>query len=95
MGGDYEFDDGNGGAPLLPDLHWSYRKTGAAGSVWGRWEAEGPRSAQFAITTRACHGTIPRVFGMVEEGMNVLKQAINVLGRKRVTIDECGVVVVP
>lgn len=95
MGGDYECDDGSGGAPLLSELQGGHRKTGAAGSVWARWEVEGPRSAQFAITTRECHGTIPRVFGTVEEGMSVLRQAVNVIGRKRVTIDECGVVVAP
>ncbi|XP_050689146.1 uncharacterized protein LOC126981732 isoform X2 [Eriocheir sinensis] len=95
MGGDYECDDGSGGAPILSELQGGHRKTGAAGSVWGRWEVEGPRSAQFAITTRECQGTIPRVFGTVEEGMSVLKQAVNVIGKKRVTIDECGVVVAP
>lgn len=95
IGGDYECNDGSGGAPLLSDLHSGQKKAGAAGTVWGRWDVEGHRSAQFAITTRECQGTIPRVFGIVDEGLSVLRQAVNLMGRIRVTIEECGLVVVP
>ncbi|KAG0711108.1 Peptidyl-prolyl cis-trans isomerase [Chionoecetes opilio] len=93
MGGDYSCDDGSGGLPLLQDLHGNYRKTGVAGSVWGRWEVGDMRAAQFAITTRDCQGFIPRVFGCVEEGLGLVRAAIRLMKAERVTVHECGVVV--
>ncbi|XP_069168382.1 uncharacterized protein [Procambarus clarkii] len=51
-GGDYESNDGKGGAPLLPDPQGQYRWSGRAGTVWSLWGPGDPRCAQFAIATR-------------------------------------------
>ena len=89
MGGDY---DGSGGTPLVCDPYGTYRKTGCAGSVWGRFEVGDHRAAQFAITTRDCQGSIPRVFGRVEDGLGVVRAAVLALQVDRVCVEECGVV---
>ncbi|XP_069161754.1 uncharacterized protein [Procambarus clarkii] len=80
-GGDYESNDGKGGAPLLPDLQGQYRESGQAGAVWARWEPGGPWSAQFAITTRDLPGggQFTDVFGDVVSGLDVGKLASTIL----------------
>lgn len=78
--GDYERNNGKGGAALLPDLNkGQYRRSGSAGAVWGTWQWNGRgQSAQFGITTRDMRGSSMwgDVFGEVVEGMNCLAAAI-------------------
>ncbi|XP_069180708.1 uncharacterized protein [Procambarus clarkii] len=95
VGGEYESNDGKGGAPLLPDLRGRYRQSGQAGAVrsWW-WPLEGPRSAQFAIATRdrqAGHQW-PYVFGDVVSGLDVVRAAVNHSDITEVTVVDCGVV---
>ncbi|XP_069180688.1 peptidyl-prolyl cis-trans isomerase-like [Procambarus clarkii] len=95
VGGDYESNDGKGGASLLPDLQGQYRQSGQAGAVWcGYWWLGGPTSAQFAIATRdrqdghqwSC------VFGDVVSGLDVVRAAVNHSDITEVTVVDCGVV---
>ncbi|XP_069168023.1 uncharacterized protein [Procambarus clarkii] len=78
-GGDYESNDGQGGASLLPHLQGQYRESGRAGAVWPRLGPGGPRSAQFAITTRDHRDGVQlrNVFGDVVSGLDVLRAAVN------------------
>ncbi|XP_069193782.1 uncharacterized protein [Procambarus clarkii] len=93
-GGDYESNDGKGGAPLLPDLQGQYRESGRAGAVWARYVLGGPWSAQFVITTRDRQGGHhwPRVFGDVVSGLDVVRAAVNHSDITEVTVVDCGVV---
>ncbi|XP_069180681.1 tripartite motif-containing protein 59-like isoform X2 [Procambarus clarkii] len=101
VGGDYEINDGHGGAPLLPDLRGQYRQSRQAGAVrsWSvmvsRWWPLGdPTSAQFVITTRdrqAGHQG-PGVFGDVVSGLDVVRAAVNHSDITEVTVVDCGVV---
>ncbi|XP_069193473.1 uncharacterized protein [Procambarus clarkii] len=55
-GGDYESNDGEGGAPLLPELQGQYRWSSRAGTVLCWLAPGGPKSAQFTINTRDLQG---------------------------------------
>ncbi|XP_069180692.1 uncharacterized protein [Procambarus clarkii] len=95
VGGDYESNDGKGGAPLLPDLRGQYRESGQAGAVGSWWGLPGgPTSAQFVIATRdrqAGH-LWPYVFGDVVSGLDVVRAAVNHSDITEVTVVDCGVV---
>ncbi|XP_069180709.1 peptidyl-prolyl cis-trans isomerase-like [Procambarus clarkii] len=96
VGGDYESNDGKGGAPLLPDLQGQYRQSGQAGAVRsGCWPlGEGLRSAQFVIITRDLQAgqQWPGVFGDVVSGLDVVRAAVNHSDITEVTVVDCGVV---
>ncbi|XP_069181310.1 uncharacterized protein [Procambarus clarkii] len=93
-GGDYESNDGKGGAPLLSDLQGQYRRSAWAGAVWAMGGQEGPRCAQFVITTRDCQGDYQWswVFGDVVSGLDVVRAAVNHSDITEVTVVDCGVV---
>ncbi|XP_069176625.1 peptidyl-prolyl cis-trans isomerase-like [Procambarus clarkii] len=93
-GGDYESNDGKGGAPLLPDLQGQYRESARAGAVWARGGPGDPRSAQFAITTWDLQDgdQWPDVFGDVVSGLDVVRAAVNHSDITEVTVVDCGVV---
>nr|XP_045606896.1 peptidyl-prolyl cis-trans isomerase B-like [Procambarus clarkii] len=92
IGGDYEEKDGNGGAPLLPDLNWGYQSSGRA--VGSLFPAGSSHSAQFAILTRTLHDgqLMPDVFEEVVSELNVVREAANNSNITDVTVMDCGVV---
>ncbi|XP_069193470.1 tripartite motif-containing protein 59-like [Procambarus clarkii] len=94
VGGDYESNDGEGGAPLLPDLLEQYRGSRRAGVVCANNGPRGPRCAQFTITTRGFQGGVqwPNVFGDVVSGLDVVRAAVNHSDIREVTVVDCGVV---
>ncbi|XP_069161501.1 uncharacterized protein [Procambarus clarkii] len=94
VGGDYESNDGMGGAPLLPDLQGQYRRSVRAGTVLC-WCGPGDRkSAQFAIITRDRQdgGQLPDVFGDVVSGLDMVRATVNHSDITEVTVVDCGVV---
>ncbi|XP_069193717.1 peptidyl-prolyl cis-trans isomerase-like [Procambarus clarkii] len=95
-GGDYESNDGEGGAPLLPDLQGQYRRSGQAGAVWSwSWPVgHNPKSAQFGITTRDYQDRRQwsGVFGDVVSGLDVVRAAVKYINISEVTVVNCGVV---
>ncbi|XP_069180685.1 uncharacterized protein [Procambarus clarkii] len=94
-GGDYESNDGEGGASLLPDLQGQYRESRQAGAVGSWWPLPGGlRSAQFFIATRDRQAGLqwPRVFGDVVSGLDVVRAAVNHSDITEVTVVDCGVV---
>ncbi|XP_069161667.1 uncharacterized protein [Procambarus clarkii] len=93
-GGDYESNDGKGGAPLLPDLQGQYRMSDRAGTVWATFGPEDPKSAQFVITTRDSQDGVQwqDVFGDVVSGLDVVRAAVNHSDITEVTVVDCGVV---
>nr|XP_045590360.1 peptidyl-prolyl cis-trans isomerase B-like [Procambarus clarkii] len=93
-GGDYESNDGEGGAPLLPDLQGHYRGAGRAGAVCAWYDLGGPRSAQFVITTRDLQDDDGWLyaFGDVVRGLDVVRAAVNHSDITEVTVVDCGVV---
>ncbi|XP_045114393.1 LOW QUALITY PROTEIN: probable peptidyl-prolyl cis-trans isomerase ARB_01071 [Portunus trituberculatus] len=103
-GGDYETNDGEGGAALLPRLHQGdYWRSGKAGAVWWPWGCVDARGAQFGITTRDCR---PRgggvdddddddVFGEVVRGLEVVQEAAQHRPITEVTVVQCGVLLTP
>nr|XP_045589066.1 uncharacterized protein LOC123751008 [Procambarus clarkii] len=94
VGGDYESNDGKGGAPLLPHLQGPYRESVRAGAVLCCDDPRGPRCAQFTITTRDEQGghQWPDVFGDVVSGLDVVRAAVNHSNITEVTVVDCGVV---
>ncbi|XP_069193638.1 uncharacterized protein [Procambarus clarkii] len=93
-GGDYESNDGKGGAPLLPDLQGQYRRSGRAGAVCANGGPGGSRSAQFAIITRDRQDGVQwsDVFGDVVSGLDVVRAAVDHSNITEVTVVDCGVV---
>ncbi|XP_045599942.1 tripartite motif-containing protein 59 [Procambarus clarkii] len=89
-GGDYESNDGRGGAPLLPHLEGQYRESGRAGAVWCGLLP----TARFSILTRDCQDgdEWSRVFGDVVSGLEVLRAAVNHSDIREVFVMDCGVV---
>nr|XP_045587354.1 uncharacterized protein LOC123749290 [Procambarus clarkii] len=94
VGRSYRSNDGERGAPLLPDIQEQYRESGRAGAVLASWGLEGRRSAQFAITTRDRQDGYQwsGVFGDVESGLDVVRAAVNHSDIMEVTVVDCGVV---
>ncbi|KAK8727687.1 hypothetical protein OTU49_009697 [Cherax quadricarinatus] len=94
-GGDYQYNNGSGGAPLLPHQHdLQYQKSGRAGAVWSWWEPCSDKSTQFGITTRDCTPGSQWlcVFGEVVSGLDVVRAAVNHSDISKVTVVDCGVV---
>ncbi|XP_063601353.1 uncharacterized protein LOC134777420 [Penaeus indicus] len=96
VGGDYEFNDGNGGATLIPGLTRSgdYNEFCSVGDVGG-WVSDNSRAAQFTITTKKSLFPYidPRVFGKVEKGLKVAKAAAKCRNIKTVMVVDCGIVI--
>ncbi|XP_069937134.1 uncharacterized protein [Cherax quadricarinatus] len=94
-GGDYQYNNGEGGAPLLSqqDDH-QYQKSRSAGAVGSPRLLGSDQSAQFYITTRDRTDVIlfPRVFGKVVKGLDVVRAAVNHSDITEVTVVDCGVV---
>ncbi|XP_069181109.1 peptidyl-prolyl cis-trans isomerase-like [Procambarus clarkii] len=93
-GGDYESNDGEGGASLLPHLQEQYRESDRAGAVCSRYGPGGPKSAQFAIITRDHQDghQWARCIGDVVSGLDVVRAAVNHSDITEVTVVDCGVV---
>nr|XP_053650407.1 uncharacterized protein LOC128700943 isoform X1 [Cherax quadricarinatus]XP_053650408.1 uncharacterized protein LOC128700943 isoform X2 [Cherax quadricarinatus] len=95
MAGDYQYNNGEGGAPLLPHQRdHQYQKSGSAGSVVSQYWPWGDQSAQFCITTRdfTDGGQWPRVFGKVLRGLDVVRAVVDHSDITEVTVVDCGVV---
>lgn len=94
-GGDYERNDGTGGAALVPDLGiGKYWRSHRVGSVWGRVCSNPAQGAQFGILTRdRLDGDVfGDVFGEVTRGLNVVTAAALHTDIREVTVVDCGVV---
>ncbi|XP_069192234.1 uncharacterized protein [Procambarus clarkii] len=96
-GGDYESNDGEGGAQLLHYVlaHTApARRSGRAGAVRARCPLGDPRSTQFIIGTRDLQGGGQwlYVFGDVVSGLDVVRAAVNHSDITEVTVVDCGVV---
>nr|XP_045619570.1 peptidyl-prolyl cis-trans isomerase H-like [Procambarus clarkii] len=94
VGGDYESNDGKGGAPLLPHLQGQYWESGRAGTVACAWPRALDKRAQFIITTRERQDGLKfsGVFGEVVSGLDVVRAAVNHTDIREVTVVDCGVV---
>lgn len=93
-GGDFEWNDGTGGAALLPRLgEGEYRKSRRAGNVFGVWLCDPARGAQFAISTRdrKVGSVFLHVFGEVVSGLDVVALAAHHRDITEVTVVDCGV----
>ncbi|MPC30759.1 Peptidyl-prolyl cis-trans isomerase B [Portunus trituberculatus] len=99
-GGDYETNDGEGGAPVLPNLYYGdYWYSGKAGAVWQQWR-DSARDTQFGIITRNCkpggsYGLYVDVFGEVVRGLKVVQEAARHRPITEVTVVQCGVLLTP
>ncbi|KAK8723558.1 hypothetical protein OTU49_011783 [Cherax quadricarinatus] len=94
-GGDYQYNNGKGGAPLLSHQDdQQYQKSVSAGAVGSPWSPGSHRSAQFYISTRDLTGSRHwcRVFGKVVKGLDVVRAAVNHSDITEVTVVDCGVV---
>nr|XP_053650375.1 uncharacterized protein LOC128700925 [Cherax quadricarinatus] len=94
-GGDYQYNNGEGGAPLLPhQLDHRYQKSGSAGAVWSRYDPCSNKSSQFCIITRDHTSGLKwsGVFGKVVSGLDVVRAAVNHSDITEVTVVDCGVV---
>ncbi|XP_042231144.1 uncharacterized protein LOC121872447 [Homarus americanus] len=98
--GDYERNNGSGGAAIVEDLEVRgiYEKPLTAGTVAGWWWSdEKIPTAQFTITTRdGPEGNLcPTAFGEVVSGLEVVKEAVKCVNHCQVNVVSCGVVVSP
>ena len=96
-GGDYEYNDGKGGKSVVQGIDLDepvYSRKSRAGGVWANKNVVRDRGAQFNITTGlAFNWDCLRVFGQVEDGMDVLEDAIiRMQSVKDIEIMDCGVV---
>ncbi|KAK8741426.1 hypothetical protein OTU49_002215 [Cherax quadricarinatus] len=93
LAGDYEHNNGNGGAALQPGLA-SSQCSGkwTEGTVAGRREDD-ETAAQFYIITRANAGSVGQaVLGQVESGLGVVRSAVSLRDIRQVSVIDCGVV---
>ncbi|XP_069193621.1 uncharacterized protein [Procambarus clarkii] len=95
VGGDYEANDGRGGAPLLANLEGQYRMSGKAGTVWSPWALGSAQCAQFFISTRELPDgqRRPHIFGEVVSGLDVVRAAASLGDITDVTVVDCGIVI--
>lgn len=94
-GGDYEHNNGTGGAALLPDLtEGEYLRTCRAGAVWWCWGDDPGRGTMFAISTKQRRSgvTVPSAFGEVVSGIEVVLAAAQQDPITNVSVVDCGVV---
>lgn len=95
-GGDYEYNNGDGGKALLPDLELGpeYERPWVAGTVRGFWGLGSSVSAQFFICTKDhLVGACSPAFGIAEEGLEVLKNAIQLYPDiTQVYVQDCGII---
>ncbi|XP_045621709.2 uncharacterized protein [Procambarus clarkii] len=96
-GGDYESNDGKGGAPLLPNIEGAeckYWESYKAGTVWPACNPQGARSTQFAITTIDNNEweMYSDIFGKVVSGLDVVREAVSHSKITEVTVVDCGIV---
>ena len=95
-GGDYEYNDGSGGKAVVEeiDVHAAiYKREGTAGVVWAPTAGD-DGAAQFNINTGSgCNRVLSCIFGEVEDGTDILKDAIKRLQSVTdVEIMDCGLV---
>lgn len=97
VGGDYECNDGSGGAPILSGIVSNKVMLPCAeGLVSGKWHSSESSSTKFGITTKKHEGYVwVRVFGKVESGLEVVRAAAEVGDVGLVSVVDCGVVVMP
>lgn len=94
-GGDYERDDGQGGALLTgePRTSREYQRAATAGTVRAMHGAAAARGAQFSISTRDCPSREWHwAFGQVESGLEVVRAVAAHKRIREVKIVDCGVV---
>ncbi|XP_042221997.1 uncharacterized protein LOC121866410 [Homarus americanus] len=94
-GGDYENDNGTGGAPLLDDLEYDgeLKQPITCGVVSARSRSI-KSASMFKIYTKDSPGYFDKgVFGSVEIGMNVMREVV--MQKKITTVEvwDCGVVI--
>ncbi|KAK8392046.1 hypothetical protein O3P69_017573 [Scylla paramamosain] len=95
-GGDYDRNDGHGGAPIVENLRprREYQRPALAGTVRAMHGPVSSKSAQFSISTQDCASREWHwAFGRVEKGLDVVRAAANHTAIKEVTVVDCGVVV--
>ena len=91
-GGDYEYNNGKGGAALLPDLNnIKYESSCQAGSVCG-WSSGPSVGAQFFIITEVMESINGCPFGQVVDGLEGVLAAHKHCPITEVTVVDCGVV---
>ncbi|KAK7080165.1 hypothetical protein SK128_005286 [Halocaridina rubra] len=97
--GDYELNNGSGGKLLLtnPSTETLTQTPWSAGVVEAVWGRGNDIAAQFIIRTRSNPGYVCSVaFGIVEEGLDILRTAIRCYENiNDVIIKDCGVVLSP
>lgn len=95
-GGDYEYNNGEGGRALLSGLELGpeYERRCVAGIVRGFWGLGSTVSTQFFINTRDnSSGTSSPAFGKVIKGLEVLREAVRLYPDiTEVSVLDCGII---
>ncbi|XP_069163008.1 uncharacterized protein [Procambarus clarkii] len=93
-GGDYERNTGDGGAPLLPDLHENqdYEMLAKSGTVGTLFPPGSAQCAQFYVCIRDEDSSYGFGFGEVSSGLEVFKAAAKCQKITDVKVVSCGVV---
>ncbi|XP_068239808.1 uncharacterized protein [Palaemon carinicauda] len=97
--GDYKHNNGTGGAPVYPGIKVNddrYSSPLIPGIVWATHDTDdGSKLSQFSITTGTCEARefkYQRVFGLVEQGLDIVRAATEVDDITNVEIVDCGIV---
>ncbi|KAK7070633.1 hypothetical protein SK128_014029 [Halocaridina rubra] len=95
-GGDYELNNGEGGRALVPGLLLGkeYERPWIEGTVRGFWGLGDNVGGQFFINTHShATGVCSPAFGIVENGLEVLKQIVKYYQDiSMVFVKDCGIV---
>ncbi|XP_068217757.1 peptidyl-prolyl cis-trans isomerase-like isoform X2 [Palaemon carinicauda] len=95
-GGDYEYNNGDGGKALVAGLELGpeYERPWVAGTVRGFWGLGSSVSAQFFISTHDHPaGVCSPAFGIVEEGLEILTNAVQCsTDITEVYVQDCGII---
>lgn len=98
LGGDYENNTGRGGKGLFDDLEWNgdYAMPMKAGMVTAAGTGTAANNSLFLICAQSDPSrNFSCPFGLVYEGLKVVREAIQLTATKQVWITDCGVVIVP
>ena len=91
IGGDYQHNNGKGGAALLNLGSCQYMSLCHAGDVF--WRSSGPsKGTQFHIITKASVSSNHHIFGKVVDGLEVVAAASNHRPITEAIVVDCGVV---
>ncbi|MCL4142851.1 UNVERIFIED_CONTAM: hypothetical protein GTU68_024055 [Idotea baltica] len=98
LGGDYENNNGRGGRGVIDDLEWNgdYAMPMKEGMITAAGSGQNATNSLFLICTETdLERNFSCPFGLVCEGIKVVRDAIQETATKQIWITDCGVLITP